>query len=373
MTQSGTSCPAETATTDLADVAVDEPAERRGRVGVGRADTRVDGAGRNLVVEGRVAGAAQKHGRLGQERRLRGHLRIEACGSRRRSRAPAPTRHRVPSRSCAAGRPPSGRRSAASSGSRRARRASARPLPGRPSARSGRSSPPPAAARERRARSRSRPARPPARGSAARSRRGAPRAPGGAGRPRGGAARTPRPCRRRASAGRPRSSSFSRLRTSARRTSTSIPSPVSSTSIVQSDGRPGLVGQEAAGAFGELRRIEAGVPVRRVERLAALVCLDVHRPARGDEGGDVGDRVADAVALPTALEVERLVEVHRLRRVDRDERDRRLVVSGRRGERTDASASARTSAGNSSETSRLSRSSANAAAISAASGADRRT
>ena len=94
------------------------------------------------------------------------------------------------------------------------------------------------------------------------------------------------------------------------------------------DGRADLVGQEAAGALGQRRRIEARVPVRRVERLAALVCLDVHRPARGDERGDVGDRVADAVALTAPLEVERLVEVHRLRRVDRDERDRRLVLVG---------------------------------------------
>ena len=56
--------------------------------------------------------------------------------------------------------------------------------------------------------------------------------------------------------------------------------------------------------------------------------LRVHRPARRDERGDVGDRVADAVPGAAALDVERLVEVHRLGRVDGDERDRGLVRAG---------------------------------------------
>ena len=55
------------------------------------------------------------------------------------------------------------------------------------------------------------------------------------------------------------------------------------------------------------------------------MCFDIHRPAGLDEGGDVGDRIPDAIAGAVALEMERLVEVHRLGRVDGDERDRGLV------------------------------------------------
>jgi hypothetical protein len=58
------------------------------------------------------------------------------------------------------------------------------------------------------------------------------------------------------------------------------------------------------------------------------VRLDVHGAARLDERGDVGDRVTDAVAVTTALDVERLVEVHRPERVQRAEWDRRLVRVG---------------------------------------------
>ena len=89
--------------------------------------------------------------------------------------------------------------------------------------------------------------------------------------------------------------------------------------------RARLTGKEAARALGEGRGVEPGVLVRGVERLAAVVSLGVHRPARLDERGDVGDRIADAVAAAVTLEVERLVEVHRLGRVDGDERDRGLV------------------------------------------------
>ncbi len=95
--------------------------------------------------------------------------------------------------------------------------------------------------------------------------------------------------------------------------------------------RPRLVGEQAGGAFGEHGRVEARVAVRRVERLAALMGLRVHRPARRDERSDVGDRVVDAVPGAAALDVERLVEVHRLGRVDGDERDRRLVRVGEPG------------------------------------------
>ena len=60
--------------------------------------------------------------------------------------------------------------------------------------------------------------------------------------------------------------------------------------------------------------------VGAVERLAALVRRHVDGVARLDEGRDVGDRVVHDVAAAVALEVERLVEVHRARRVDGDER-----------------------------------------------------
>ena len=104
-----------------------------------------------------------------------------------------------------------------------------------------------------------------------------------------------------------------------------MPSPVSSTSIVQTNGGSRLVGQQARGALREHGWVEPCVLVRRVERLAALVGLDVHRPAGVDERGHVGDRVADAVPIPAALDVERLVEITGAERVERDERKRRLV------------------------------------------------
>ncbi len=91
------------------------------------------------------------------------------------------------------------------------------------------------------------------------------------------------------------------------------------------DGGPRLVGQEARRALGEGRRVEASVLVRRVQRLAPLVRLDVHRAAGPDERRHVGDRVPDAVPVAAALDVERLVEVHRRRGVERDEGDGGLV------------------------------------------------
>lgn len=57
-----------------------------------------------------------------------------------------------------------------------------------------------------------------------------------------------------------------------------------------------------------------------VERFPAPVRLHVDRTTWVDEGGNIRDRVADAEAGVAALDVERLVEVTRSRRVDRDER-----------------------------------------------------
>jgi hypothetical protein len=60
--------------------------------------------------------------------------------------------------------------------------------------------------------------------------------------------------------------------------------------------------------------------VRRIDGDPAGLRLDVEHPARPDERADVGDRVADPVPVAAALDVHRLVEVARPRRVDRHER-----------------------------------------------------
>ncbi len=85
--------------------------------------------------------------------------------------------------------------------------------------------------------------------------------------------------------------------------------------------RPHLVGQQRRGALGKLRRVQRRALVRRVERLAALARLDVDRVAGLHERRDVGDRVVHGVAVAVALDVQRLVEIHRVRRIDRDELD----------------------------------------------------
>ena len=101
---------------------------------------------------------------------------------------------------------------------------------------------------------------------------------------------------------------------------TSVPSPVSSTLIVHSSaGRTWSGSSEAApseitvGCSGTLESAPYSVSPR-------LLRLQVDRVARRDERRDVGDRVVDDVAVAVALDVQRLVEVHRRRRVDRDER-----------------------------------------------------
>jgi len=69
-----------------------------------------------------------------------------------------------------------------------------------------------------------------------------------------------------------------------------------------------------------------GSRVRAVERLAAPPCLVVDGATRGNERRDVGNRVADAVATIAPLDVHRLVEVHRPRRVKGEERQLDDVV-----------------------------------------------
>ena len=66
--------------------------------------------------------------------------------------------------------------------------------------------------------------------------------------------------------------------------------------------------------------------VGAVDGLAALAGHPVEVAAEPDEGRDVRDGVADAVPVTVALEVHRLVEVHRAGRVQRDERQRGLVA-----------------------------------------------
>ena len=86
--------------------------------------------------------------------------------------------------------------------------------------------------------------------------------------------------------------------------------------------------------------MERRLGVGSVDRHAAGVRLRVQRAARGDERGDVGDRVAHAVPVAPALEVHRLVEVAGAGRVDRDERDLDAVAAALAARGGSASASA---------------------------------
>ncbi len=61
--------------------------------------------------------------------------------------------------------------------------------------------------------------------------------------------------------------------------------------------------------------------IRGIQCLSATPCLGIHRSARCDEPRDVGDRVANGVSGPRALEVEGLIEVARPFRVQRCEGD----------------------------------------------------
>ena len=312
---------------DLTDVAIDEPPERRSRMGIGRADARVDRPGRNLVVEGRVARAAEQHGRLGEERRLRRHRRVEradhvcerALGGpvdAESLRGPAQPVDRLRI----------GGRQRPEDPDLRAEHQLRRGLAGHQ-----RDLGVPALHRERRA-ERELVAVLALLDLLLGDRQRDPAAPLLAFlTEQADLLQQVQRVARRPVLQRALHARVVELLPAAHERLADIDlDPLAAPVDLHrpEDGRADPVGQEAAGALGQRRRIEPGVPVRRVERLAALVCLDVHRPARGDERGDVGDRVADAVALTAPLEVERLVEVHRLRWVDRDERNRRLVMVG---------------------------------------------
>ena len=77
--------------------------------------------------------------------------------------------------------------------------------------------------------------------------------------------------------------------------------------------------------------------IRGVERLPALVGLDVESAARSHERGNVGDRVPEAVSGSLAHQLQCLIEVVRARRIDGDELDvgavgqRRQEVGAERG------------------------------------------
>ncbi len=113
-----------------------------------------------------------------------------------------------------------------------------------------------------------------------------------------------------------------------------------------------LVGQQRRGTLGQLRRVQRGALVRCVQGLAPLARLEVDRVAGLDERGDVGDRVVHGVAVAVALDVQRLVEIHRVRRIDRDELDLGPVqLRQPRVRLPPPSAASTTSAGNSAGTS----------------------
>ena len=121
---------------------------------------------------------------------------------------------------------------------------------------------------------------------------------------------------------------------------------------VPDEGRTHLVGQQARGALAQLGRVQLDALVGAVDRLATAAGLGVDGTSGADEGRHVGDGVAHPVAVAVALDRHGLVEVHRGRRVDGDERDRPsrpAPAGGGPGGR--GSASATTSGGNSSGTS----------------------
>lgn len=94
-------------------------------------------------------------------------------------------------------------------------------------------------------------------------------------------------------------------------------------------GRAGLAGEEAGGSLGEDRRVEGDAVVGEVEGGDPAVGLGVERAARPDVRGDVRDGVVHPEAVPTALQVHRLVEVRGGGRVDGEEGQVRGVLVGR--------------------------------------------
>jgi hypothetical protein len=92
-----------------------------------------------------------------------------------------------------------------------------------------------------------------------------------------------------------------------------------------------LSGQEAGRALTQDFGMQRCPAIRSVERQAAPMGLLVERPERIDERCHVGDRVVDPIARTAALDVNRLVEITRLRRVDRHQRQVGPVGGGHPG------------------------------------------
>ena len=98
------------------------------------------------------------------------------------------------------------------------------------------------------------------------------------------------------------------------------------------DGRGPLPREQARDALRQGERVQRRLRVGRVDGDAARVGLRVERAAGRDERRDVGDRVADAVPVSAPLDVQRLVEVARPRRVDGHEGDVDAITRLRRAD-----------------------------------------
>lgn len=97
---------------------------------------------------------------------------------------------------------------------------------------------------------------------------------------------------------------------------------------------PILVREQRGAPLTEFARVQRHRPVRKIEGLAAAPCLGVERAARRHKARHVGDRVAEhEPGAAGALDMERLVEVTRLRWVERHKLDVAEVEigDGRRG------------------------------------------
>jgi hypothetical protein len=73
--------------------------------------------------------------------------------------------------------------------------------------------------------------------------------------------------------------------------------------------------------------VQRNLAVRQVERLTPLAALHLQGTTGFDDGADVRDRIVQDESVRGALEVEGLIQVHRLRRVDGDERQIRAVFT----------------------------------------------
>ena len=85
--------------------------------------------------------------------------------------------------------------------------------------------------------------------------------------------------------------------------------------------RPHLARQQRRGIFRQGFGMQRNLGVGAVQRLATTMGFEVDCIPGSDECGDIGDRVMHAIAVSVALHEQRLVQVHRVRRIDGDESD----------------------------------------------------